>query len=285
MSRDSYTAGMNFLLSLIAPDDVRAVRRRIGLGRPMPNTGLGTVLELRWLKPPPSVLLWMLERDDPETNSVVYHLGAVPEATRRDIHRGVPFGTAPGPLPVRLECSWPDCPRGEPEVPESPLGLVGGLRAARTMRQARRAARAVGHRDWPEVAAADQAEPLPGYARWALSVRFDCPPELRARFGTHPKFTHRLRRAGIVSGTGQYAERWTPAWSVLAVLYLGTGLFPERTREVTDLLGPLVRRELGGNPEAWDVLAGWLPRFTGTVPELLRACGAAVRGEACPAGR
>jgi hypothetical protein len=128
-------------------------------------------------------------------------------------------------------------------------------------------------RDWAEVAAADRSEPLPGYARWALAARIDCPPELRAQFGSHPKFTRRLRTAGIVE-LRDYVESGRPPEDVLAVLHFGAALFPHRVAEAAALLRPLVRADLGTNLDAWAVLARLVPTFAGTVPELVRTSGA-----------
>ena len=273
VDRGNTVPGAHFLLSLIDPDDAARVRRRLEIGKPEANPAPWWVWWLQRLQAPASTLLWMLERDDPDTNALVYHQANVPDAVKRDIIRGIPFGTARGPLPVVRTCDKPDCSHREPPVAVSPLGLVGGLRAARSMITARRAADAVGRVDWPEIADADRAEPLPGFARWALSTRFDCPPEVRAQFGSHPKFTHRLKRAGIVGDPREYVEDWTPARTVLEVLQVGAALFPERTREAAESLTPLVRGELGANPEAWAVLVQVLPTFTGTAPELVRTCG------------
>ncbi|MER5261700.1 hypothetical protein ABTZ99_06395 [Actinosynnema sp. NPDC002837] len=274
MDKGNNVPGTHFLLSLIDPDDAATVRRRLGIDEPEANPARWWAWWLQRLQAPASVLLWMLERDDPATNALAYHHAHATDAIKRDIYRGVPFGTAQGPLPVVRTCDTPGCSHGAPPLVIGPSGLVGELRQARSMAAARVAAGAVGRADWPEIAEADRAEPLPGFARWALSIRVDCPPEVRARFGSHPKFAHRLRRAGIVEDPREYVERWTPAAAVLDVLQAGTVLFPERAREAAEFLTPLVRRELGANPEAWAVLAQVLPAFAGTVAELLPTCGA-----------
>jgi hypothetical protein len=265
---------VHFLLSPIDPDDAATVRRRLGIGEPEANPARWWAGRLQQLRAPTSVLLWMVERDDPATNALAYHHAHATGAIKRDIIHGVPFGTASGPLPVVRTCDTPGCSHRAPPLVVGPAGLVGELRQARSMAAARVAADAVSRADWPEIVDADRVEPLPGYARWALSIRVDCPPEVRAQFGSHPKFAHRLTRAGIVGDPREYVERWTPARSVLDVLQVGTALFPERAREAAELLTPLVRRELGANPEAWAVLAQVLPTFTGTAPELVRTCGA-----------
>ncbi|SDM30827.1 hypothetical protein [Allokutzneria albata] len=198
----------------------------------------------------------MLQQDDPAINEIVFRHRPLDEAVRRDIARGRPFGGATGPLPFsrRYDIAL---------APEPPSQVVDGLRRVKTKRQADRAA-----------SAADRTEALPGYARRALPVRIDCPAEVRAQFGSHPKFANRLREAGIVDSPREYIEEWKPAESVLSVLELGPRLFPGREAEALDVLGPLVRRELGGNVEAWAVLEQLLPTFTGTVPELVVTCGA-----------
>ncbi|SHF88672.1 hypothetical protein SAMN05444320_105351 [Streptoalloteichus hindustanus] len=271
---------MRFLLSLIDPDDAATVRARLRIDPPSESSESSesrldgrVARELRLLWPPRAVLLWMLEQDDPVMNEFVFHHMEPSDTIKRDIVRGVPFGAAPGPLQVTWTCERPRCSHEEPEIPVSPLGLIGGLRQARSMSTARAATRAVSKADWPEVAEADRVEPLPGFTRWALSSRIDCPPELRVQFGSHPKFAHRQRRDGIVEPR-EYAARSTPARFVLGVLHLGTRLFPERANEAAELLAPLVRRDLGANPEAWAALAQVLPTFSGPAPELVRTCGA-----------
>lgn len=277
VNRGNDVPGVHFLLSLIDPEDAAAVRRRLGIGEPEPLTDSSAAWELDRLNAPRSVLLWMLERDDPVTNQLVFHQRYVGEALKRDILRGVPFGSATGSLPVVVRCSQGrSCSHNEPEVPVSPHGLIGGLREARTMKSAQTAVRAVGKRDWAEIAEADLAEPLPGYARWALTRRIDCPPEVRAQFGSHAKFPHRLREAGIVEPR-EYVELGRPPENVLAALYLGTLLFPQRVSEAAALLTPLVREEIGANPDAWAVLVQLLPAFAGTLPELVSTSGAIAR--------
>ena len=276
MNRGDAVPGVHFLLSLIEPGDAAAVRQRLRIGAPKPRTDDGAAWDLKRLDAPRSVHLWMLERDDPETNGRVFHLPRVGDELKRDILRGRPFGAATGPLPVRVDCGQPYCPHAEPRIPVSRRGLIGGLREARTMRAGRAAARAVGKPDWAAVAEADRVEPLPGFARWALGVRIDCPPQLRAQFGSHPKFENRLRNAGIFEPR-DYVERSRPARDVLAVLHCGTLLFPRRAGEAAAALAPPVHAELGANPDAWAVLAQLLPTFTGTVPELVATCGAIAR--------
>lgn len=267
--------GILFLLSMVDQDSAAAARQRIGLGpdalSEMSDARSGWML--RDLEAPRSVRLWMLEQDDPKTNAFVYHQMYTADTITRDVVHGVPFGSATGPLPV--VCGRAHCTHGAPEVPAPPDGMLDSLRRARTMGTARRAALAVSRRDWPQVAEADRAEPLPGFTRWALSVRIDCPPEVRSQFGSHPKFTHRVRRAGIIE-MREYVEGHRPAWCVLGVLQLGTRLFPTRVREAEALLAPLVRAELGSNPEAWAVLVQLMPTFTGTASDLVRTSGAIV---------
>ncbi|MCR3750877.1 hypothetical protein LX88_004864 [Lentzea californiensis] len=257
---------MHFLLSLIDQDDAAAVRRRLGVGEPEELAVEHAALSLDRLPRPRSVLLWMLQEDDPATNRVLFNHSGTPGTIKRDILRGVPFGGTGGRLHVLVHGQ-------APEIPVGPHGVVGDLREARTMETARIAARTVGADDWAEVAAADRAEPLPGYARWALTERVDCPPAVRAQFGSHAKFTHRMRLAGIVE-PAEYVELTRPPHEVLEVLRLGEVLFPRRAREAAAVLAPLVHAEVGVNPDAWAVLARLLPTFAGTVPELVRTSGA-----------
>lgn len=261
---------MHFLLSLVDQDDAEAVRERLGIDAPKPAAH--KMIGYPRLDAPRSAALWMLEQDDPNTNSFVYHYMDVPDALKRDIVRGVPFGSAAGPL--RVVCEHRHCDHSEPEgLLVAQHEMIDGLRRATSMGTARSAVRVVSRDDWPAVAAADRAESLPGYTRWALAQRIDCPPKVRAQFGSHPKFAHRLRKAGIVDLRG-FVEGWRPARSVLRTLHLGERMFPVRTREAAELLAPLVRDELGGNQEAWAVLHQLLPTFTGTATELVRTCGA-----------
>ncbi|MEU4250526.1 hypothetical protein AB0F15_24270 [Amycolatopsis sp. NPDC026612] len=271
--------GTHFLLSLIGRWDAARVQRRLRMVRPKLLTDERAAWELSSFGAPKSVLLWMLERDDPATNRLAFHLNRADPPLLRDILRGLPFGAATGPLPVQVEldCERWNCSHAEPEIRVSPLGLIGALREARTMRPARRAARAVSRPDWAAVAEADRAEPLPGYARWALAERIDCPPELRTQFGSYPRFTKRLHKAGIFEFR-DYVESGRPPVNVLAVLHLGTQLFPHRVSEAAALLKPLVDAELGANSDAWTVFEERLPTFAGTVPELLATCGAIARG-------
>ncbi|GAA3989270.1 hypothetical protein GCM10022247_04750 [Allokutzneria multivorans] len=250
------------LLGLVAAEDAERVRARLGLAAatPVPDH----LMPQRLSGVPASVLLWMLQEDDPAINEIVFNHPAADGVIRREIARGTPFGGAAGPLPFR----------GSYLAAKPATDVIGRLRGVTTKHEGDRAAGAVVTADWPEIAAADRAEALPGYARWALTVRIDCPAEVRAQFGSHPKFSHRLRQAGIVDGPGEYAQAWTPARNVLRVLELGPRLFPKRMVEALDVLAPLVRQELSGNVEAWAVLAQLLPTFTGTVPELVSTCGA-----------
>lgn len=266
--------GVDFLLSLIEPGDVRKVRRRLRIGKPKLFTDKDAMGELHRLRAPRSVLLWMLERDDPGTNRLVFHHPCADDAIKRDILRGQPFGAETGPLPVPARCA---CSPTEPDIPVSPQELIGGLREARTMKSARVAIRAVGRRDWAAVAEADRIEALPGFARWALAERIDCPPEVRTQFGSYPRFTKRLRRAGIVE-LRDYVEHGRPPADVLAVLHVGTQLFPRRVGEAAALLAPLVRAELGADLDAWAALDELMPDFAGTVPELVTTSGARARG-------
>jgi hypothetical protein len=266
---------VGFLLGLIDTDAAVRIRRRIGAPRPGPNGRRAAGAVLKVTPVPSSVLVWILEEDDPELNALVHGHGSADETMRRAVLRGVPFG--PGrkePLSVDIALRKR---AAEPPVPQSVMarGLVGALRAATAMGPARSAASMVlGHRDWQTVTAADRERPLPGYARWALSVRPDCPPALRAQFGSHAKFTHRVRQAGILAGPGVYATAHGPAAQVLKVLSLGPTMFPARVRDAEDALRPFVRDHLGDREEAWAVLAQLLDTYHGTAPELIMTAGA-----------
>ncbi|WP_330308963.1 MULTISPECIES: hypothetical protein [unclassified Streptomyces] len=269
---------IEFLLGLIGSDDAERVRGRIGLPEPDADerTHNRRVLYSVWksIALPSSVLLWALEEDDPERNVVVWGHKSADDAMRRAVMLGVPHG--PGRThAVRVDKVL----RHEPELPVprhfSTYGLIGALRASTSMGPARSAASMVlGRRGWQAVADADRERPLPGYARWALTVRPDCPPALRARFGSHAKFTHRVRQAGVIDGPAQYATAWSPASRVLTVLFLGVTLFPTRVGEAEDALRPLVRDHLGDREDAWAVLGQLIGTFQGSVPELVITAGA-----------
>ncbi|WP_405923264.1 hypothetical protein [Streptomyces sp. NBC_00035] len=289
---------VDFLLALIEAEAAERARQRMGL-RPLQSkqrTGLRSFLGRKseeaeqsedsldarrklyslWTRTPvpSSVLLWVLEEDDPELNALVWRHMNADDAMRRAIARGIPYGagrTTPVPLAHPLSRSQ------EPSVPEhfTKYGLIGALRASTSMAVARSAgSMVVGATDWQAVTEADQEHPLPGYARWVLAVRPDCPPALRAQFGSHAKFTHRVRQAGVIDSAAQYALSWNPAAQVLRVLSLGRTMFPSRVGETEDALRPLVRDHLGDREEAWAVLAQLIGTYHGTIPELVITAGA-----------
>ncbi|MDV9175398.1 hypothetical protein R6V09_35470 [Streptomyces sp. W16] len=279
--RDNSTSGaaVGFLLGLIDHEDADRIRRRIGLPEP---EGPAT-LEPRQNAPlwswtrtavPASVLLWVLEQDDPERNQWVWRHKSADNAMRRAIARGVPFGPGREALLTVVDGLGPEL---EPPVPTSytRFGLVGALREGTSMQAARTAASMVLERsDWHAVTEADRDRPLPGYARWALSVRPDCPPALRAHFGTHRKFTRRVEQAGVLDGPADYATAWGPASHVLKVLSTGQLMFPARAAEAEDALRPLVRDHLGDREDAWAVLAQLIDTFHGNAAELVVTAGA-----------
>lgn len=274
MKGGNYGAGVHFLLSLIEPRDAAVVRDRLGIPEPAQSADNSAAWNLHRLGAPKVVWLWVLEQDDPATNLLVFHHDMVPAVLKRDILLGHAFGPARQPLkmpttcPVKSSCTHP-----MPEIFTGPRGLIGELRHARSLGLAREAVQAVGVQDWDTVAEADREQALPGYTRWALTERIDCPPQVRAQFGSHAKFTNRLRDAGIVE-LREYVERSRPPQRMLEVLEAGAQLFPQRAGEAAALLAPLVRAELGADPDAWAVLAQLLPTFAGTLPELVRTCGA-----------
>ncbi|MFI6034584.1 hypothetical protein ACIBBD_10540 [Streptomyces sp. NPDC051315] len=277
----SHTVGqaLGFLLGLTDEDAAGRIRDRIGLPAPEPESPEVTRRRLHrvwsWPRVPASLTLWILEEDDPKLNAVVWRYLGLDAGLRRALARGIPFGpgrTEPVPVDPRL-------PGEEPEIPESYVrhGLVGALREAGSMAAGRAAASMVlTPADWRTVTDADAGTPLPGYARWALSVRPDCPPALRSQFGSHPKFAHRVREAGVLSGPAEYATDHGPAVRVLEVLAMGRLMFPARIGEAEEALRPLVRDHLGGNEEAWAVLAQIVGTFHGTAPELVVTAGAIV---------
>lgn len=265
-----------FLLGLTDADTAERVRARIGLPDAEDPEAARRRLYRAWgwgNGLPASVVLWILEQDDPALNLLIWQYLSLDAGLRRAVARGVPFGpgrTEPVPVEQSLREQEPDIPFGYVRH-----GLVGALREAGSMREGRAGASMVLTRaDWRTVAEADAERPLPGYARWALSVRPDCPPEVRARFGSHRKFTNRVRDAGILDGPAVYATTYGPAASVLQVLSLGTWLFPARMREADDALRPLVHDHLGAREDAWAVLAQLAETFHGNPRELVTTAGA-----------
>ncbi|WP_329332526.1 hypothetical protein OG866_06775 [Streptomyces sp. NBC_00663] len=267
---------VGFLLGLVDEETAVQVRARTGLPEPeSPAQARGRVTRAwTWARHlEASVALWILENDDPQLNALVWRYIPTDSGLRRAIARGVPFAAGRvDPLPVDVTL-----PGQEPEVPHSyvRLGLVGALREVTTVHQGRAAASMVLTRaDWAAVGAADRERPLPGYARWALNVRPDCPPSVRAGFGTHAKFTHRLRQAGVFESAADYVDSDGPALTVLEVLSMGQLLFPARLKEAEDALRPLVREHLGDREDAWAVLAQLAETFHGNTPELIVTAGA-----------
>ncbi|MFF4077935.1 hypothetical protein ACFYZN_00855 [Streptomyces sp. NPDC001777] len=269
---------LDVLVRLAGPDGVRqAVRERIGVAeRPstvVPESRWDGLSQLSADALPVSARLWVLEEDRTDLNELLVLADGLPRGLESAVLHGEPFGPGrkesvplAGTLRDRLLAESAD------RLPATELIPV--LRAARTMRQGRRAARSTGRGDWPLVIEADTEQPLPGYTRWALALRPDCPPVLRERFSAHPGYAHRMRLAGIVDGPESYVRQWRSARTVLCALDTGRWAFPTREREAEEALRPLVRDSLGANVEAWAVLAQLLPTFTGTVPELIVTAGA-----------
>jgi hypothetical protein len=257
---------MELLLSLAEAGHAEAAGERVQhewrQSPPSPHsrwTGIGL---------PASCHLWTLQHDDPERNAVVYRAHLLEGVIRDEIRQGLPF--APGARervavldPVRLATDF----RADEFRFADPAELVAALRAAATMKRAGAAARRVGRDDWGSVVRADREEPLPGYARWALAIRPDCPAWARAGFDTHPAFAQKLRKAGIHDCPRHLLETCRPAIHALDALHHGLGAFPGR-REAIGPLRRLVRGTLGADTGAWARLAHLLPEFGGTVPEL-----------------
>jgi hypothetical protein len=267
---------VGFLLGLVDEEIAVRVRARTGLPGPESPAQARSRVTRAWTWAQhleASVALWIMENDDPQLNGVVWRYIPTDSGLRRAIARGVPFGAGRvEPLPVAG-----NLPGQEPEVPESYVrhGLVGALREVSTWSDGRTAASMVLSRaDWETVGAADRERPLPGYARWALSVRPDCPPSVRDGFGTHAKFTHRLRQAGVFDSPADYVASDGPALRVLEVLSMGQLLFPARLKEAEDALRPLVQDHLGDREDAWAVLTQLAETFHGNTPELIVTAGA-----------
>lgn len=267
---------VGFLLGLVDGGTAERVRARIGVAGAEAPEVTAERLRRAWtwaMDLPASVGLWILENDDPALNAVVWRYIGTDSGLRRAVARGVPFG------PGRIATIPVDrtLPGQEPEIPESYVqhGLVGALREVTSMPEGRAAASMVLTRaDWQTVGEADSERPLPGYARWALSVRPDCPPLVREAFGSHAKFTHRLRQAGVYDGPAEYVTSEGPALRVLEMLAMGHVLFPARVQEAENALRPLVQDHLGDREEAWAVLVQLMETFHGNAPELVVTAGA-----------
>ncbi|MFI8182594.1 hypothetical protein ACIF70_19060 [Actinacidiphila glaucinigra] len=278
MLNEAVSAGeLGFLLGLVDPESAARARSRTGVPEVDPAAAAKPPEHVPW-GPwwhglPVSVLWWMLQEDDPRVNTLVYHHWRADDRMRYDIINGVPYGPDRSRR-LKVPADLSHYPAPELALPSGPEALTAVLRAVTGMSQGRAAALLVGREDWAAVAGADREQPLPGYARWALAIRPDCPPALRTQFGTHRKFTNRLRDAGVVDGPAVYATGTRPARDVLRVLAMGHWAFPLRLAEAAEALRPLVRAELGGNTEAWAVLTQLLPTFTGTLPELATTAGA-----------
>jgi len=254
---------------------------------------------------PRSILRWLLELDDPDANYLVYQADSVPDAVKRDILLGVPYGPRAADPGFRVPVS-PDLHpeqhlkqyhyrsfrrRGgaghsegyDDDADVEQRGIISTLYeagAGRQLRKCKRAAAALSSCEWSAVAEADRAEPLPGYARWALCVQIACPEELRERLGGYdPHFTPRMARAGfLLDGSAAYACTARPPGRVLAVLECIARAAPRRADDAADALRPLVEQELGDDLEAWAVLAQLLPGFAGSLPELIVTSGAIAAG-------
>jgi hypothetical protein len=297
---ERYT-GLDFLVSLAKPKHRALVCQRLKIAEPETRHHHAgpPILQLvasRGLlndeRVPRSLALWMLETDSAEVNAQIY---AALESVGicRDILLGVPYG--PGrsePVPVAHQLPKDPDAAGvilpvfgsgtEGSAGNDPRGLVEALRTLGTagqMKPLRKVAASLGRDDWRLVAAADRELPLPGYARWALAARFNCPAELREQFGSsHPRFAKRFRKEGLVDGPAAYAAEWNPAPLVLRALGIGRWAYPARIAEAEDLLRPLIHEQLDGNVEAWAVLAQLLPTFDGTLPDLVVTVGAIAHG-------
>ncbi|MFI5530588.1 hypothetical protein ACIA8O_18805 [Kitasatospora sp. NPDC051853] len=224
---------------------------------------------------------WMLREDIPEVNRQLLSHGWLPPGLAADVRDGMPFGPGTvGSVPVLPARYGVWAPAPAPLAPADEL--IAQLRAAvgpKRLRSARSAAGQLRYSDWPLVAEADAAEPLPGFARWALAERIDCPAELRAAFGSHPKFEHRLRQATTAVECRELLDRSGLVRATLRILDLGRWAFPTALAPVEEALRPLVARHLADRPEAWVVLARLLPTYRGTVGALLAEAGAARPGE------
>ncbi|MCX5202923.1 hypothetical protein OG897_15870 [Streptomyces sp. NBC_00237] len=259
---------MEFLVSLAEPGHREPVARRVReqlADNPVTRLPWGTRTDVH-----ASAWIWTLQEDDPELNAIVYRSGGASAVLRDEIRRGLPFGKARGPLHVLDEVRSDRDLRPEELRFADPAGLEAALRAVTTMKAAKKVACRVGREDWGTVVRADRNAPFPGYARWALAIRPDCPDWARAGFDTVPGFTRRMRRAGIFDSPLDLLRHGRWARNALHVLHNGVVHFPSRP-EARAPLRQLVREELGANLNSWAWMAYLLPRWTGTVPDLFDA--------------
>ncbi|MBR7834116.1 hypothetical protein KDL01_12625 [Actinospica durhamensis] len=314
---------MRFLLDLADPEAEPQIAARLGLpsrfGGPASARGGGGASLLTAMfgadreaarrvfaapDTPRSILRWLLELDDPDANYLVYQAD-VPDAVRRDILLGVPYGPGAAEPGFRVPVSSDLHPerdlkdyhyrsfRRRARLPYhegyddaadvEQRGIISTLYEAgkaRQLKKCKRAAAALSGPEWSVVAAADRAEPMPGYARWALCVQVGCPEELRRQLGGYdPHFTARMSMAGfLLDGSAAYACAARPPGRVLAVLECVARAAPQRAADAAAALRPLVEQELGDNLEAWAVLARLLPGFAGSLPELIVTSGAIAAG-------
>ncbi|MFJ8042505.1 hypothetical protein ACIRBX_18655 [Kitasatospora sp. NPDC096147] len=289
---DAVTAETLRYLLTLAPAEIRPEVSALlrldpddGASEPVPPHGDGgyRLPVLAGLTPllPRSAGWWMLREDQPEVNRFLLERGWLPPGLATDVLAGVPFGpgrTEPVPvLPARYGVWVP-----APVAPDPVEELLARLRAAvgpRKLRSARVMAGQVRHADWQLVSEAHAAAPLPGLARWALAERIDCPAELRAAFGSHPKFEHRLRQATVTVECRELLDRAGATRVTLRMFDVGRWAFPTALAPVEDALRPLVAEHLGGRPEAWVALARLLPTHGGTVRALLTRAGRAGPGD------
>lgn len=313
---------MRFLLDLADPEAEPHIAARLGLpsrsGDPASTPGGGASVLAAMFgadreaarrvfaapDTPRSILRWLLELDDPDANYLVYQAD-VPDAVRRDILLGVPYGPRATDPDFRVPVS-PDLHperglkdyhyrsfRRRARLPyhegyddaanAEERGIISTLYEAgkaRQLKKCKRAAAALSGPEWSVVALADEVEPLPGYARWALCIQVACPEELRRQLGGYdPHFTARMSLAGfLLDGSAAYAWAARPPGRVLAVLECIARATPQRAADAADALRPLVQQELGDNLEAWAVLAQLLPGFAGSLPELIATSGAIAAG-------
>ncbi|GAA2797195.1 hypothetical protein GCM10010441_23000 [Kitasatospora paracochleata] len=294
MALDDRTAeAVGYLLRLTDGGTARRVRVRLGLdAERVAAATAGTAADNRFRaelqSAPASVRYWLLRADDPAVNAALYGLGLLPPGLARDVVQGVPFAPVERTFPDTDDRRVPLSPqlRVHPEDPRlgdgftaaEILALLYRGQGTNGLRRARRAAREIRTAHWPEVARAHREDPLPGFARWALAERIDCPTQLRESFGSHAKFGHRLRAAGIVGELDDVVGH-RAAVDALPLLGMVHRVQPRAVADSEAVLRPLVRTELGGNTEAWAVLAQLLPDFVGTVTELV-PLAAAIAGPA-----
>ncbi|MEU6064175.1 hypothetical protein ABZ864_06615 [Streptomyces sp. NPDC047082] len=114
---------VGFLLGLIDEETAGRIRARTGLPGPEHPEAVRRRLDRAWAWAnvlPASVVLWVLEEDDPDLNAVVWRFVGTDAALRRAVARGLP--SVPG-APSRSRWT-PPCGARNPKCPRATSGTA-----------------------------------------------------------------------------------------------------------------------------------------------------------------